>query len=165
MKGTTGVTFRQGLTAGLLLYLTVALFFAALNVLAGRSPFHTVELLGEPFLGRRPPFPGAEWRWAARLTFNGVHFVASLALGVGAAFLARGAERARRGRWIFLFLLVVGSAVVILALQVLTAEARLLLPWHTIVSAHLAGAVTTTAYLVWTRQPPAEGAGGAPPGA
>jgi threonine/homoserine/homoserine lactone efflux protein len=154
---TWAVTFRQGLVAGFLLYVTVALFFVGLNLLTERPLFHTVELLGEPLLGRRPLVPGPEWRWAARLTFNGVHFLASLALGVGAALVARGADHSRRGRWIFFFVLVVGSAVVILALQVLTAEARLLLPWHTVVSAHLAGAITTTGYLLWTRQPPVPG--------
>jgi hypothetical protein len=146
------VTLFQGLVAGVVLYLTVAVFFAGVNLLAGRSAFHSVELLAEPLLGQRPVVPGPEWRWAARLTFNGVHLAGSLILGVAAAFLAAGAERARRARWVFLLILVVGSILLLLGLQILTADVSQYLPWHSVLTAHLAGAITTTAFLLWVRE-------------
>lgn len=152
MKAERVLTLFQGLVAGVILYLTVAVFFAGVNLLAGRSAFHTVELLAEPILGRRPVVPGPEWRWAARLTFNGVHLAGSLILGVAAAFLAAGAERARRARWVFLLLLVVGSVLLLLGLQILTADVSQSLPWHSVLTAHLAGAITTTAFLLWVRE-------------
>ncbi len=146
------VTLFQGLMAGGILYLTVAVFFAGVNLLAGRSAFHTVELLAEPLLGRRPVVPGPEWRWATRLTFNGVHLAGSLVLGVAAALLAVGAERARRARWVFLLILVVGSVLLLLGLQILTADVSEYLPWHSVLTAHLAGAITTTAFLLWVHE-------------
>jgi hypothetical protein len=151
MKRYHGPTVRRGVVAGLVLYLTVALFFAGVNLLVGRSPFYTVELLGEPLVGPRPMVPGPEWRWAARLAFNGVHLVGSLLLGLAAAVLFRGVERAREARGSFLLILVVGSAGVLLGLQVLAAEAEPMLLWRSVLSAHLAGAVTTTAYFLWSR--------------
>jgi len=152
MRKNVGLTVRRGIVAGVVLYLTVAAFFAGLDLLAGRSPFHTVRFLGEPLLGGRPLVPDPEWRWFAGLTFNTVHLLASLLLGMAAAFLIRGAERARRARWVFLLLFVAGSFVVLLGLQILTAEASGILVWRSVVSAHLAGAVTTTAYLLWAHQ-------------
>jgi len=152
MNSNFGPTVRRGIVAGLVLYLTVAAFLAGLNLLAGRSPFYTVQLLGEPLLGARPVVPGPAWHWFAGLTFNTVHLMASLLLGMAAAFLIGAAEHARRSRWVFLLLFVVGSVVVLLGLQILTAEGSWILAWRSVLSAHLAGAVTTTAYLLWSRQ-------------
>jgi len=134
----------------LVLYLTVALFFVGVNLLVGRSLLYTVELLGEPLVGPRPVVPGPEWRWAARLAFNGVHLAGSLVLGLAAAVLFRGVEGARGASWSFPMILVVGSAVVLLGLQVLAAEVAPMLLWRSVLSAHLAGAATTTAYLLWS---------------
>jgi len=144
-------TAAQGIVAGLILYLTVAAFFAGVDLLAGRSLFHTFQRLGEPLMATRPVVPGPEWRWMAWITFNGFHLGASLLLGVAAAFLARGAGPSRRARWIFPFVLVVGSGVMIVGLHLAASDLAGFLPWHRIATAHLAAGVTTTAYLLWAQ--------------
>jgi len=143
---------RMGLMAGLVLYLTVALFFAGLNVLMGRSPLFTAQILGQPLLGS-PPFPlETRGTWTAVMAFNGVHLAGSLALGMTAALLTCAMERARRAWYFFFLILVAGSVLTILALRVLTAEVVHVLAWRSVITAHLAGAVTTTAYLLWAHQ-------------
>jgi hypothetical protein len=144
-------TILQGFTAGVVLFLTVALFFAGVNLLLGRPALHTVELLGRPLLGPAPDPLAPSRRWAAVGTFSGIHLVGSLLLGVAAVLLFRAMERTRRAWSFFLFFFVVGSVATILGLQILTAEASQVLPWRSVVTAHLAGAVTTTGYLLWAR--------------
>ncbi|MEX2531035.1 MAG: hypothetical protein WD960_09710 [Gemmatimonadota bacterium] len=145
---------KEGFIAGLVLYMTVALFFAGVNVLAGRSPFYTALVLGQPLLGAVPdpldPSPTAP----AVMAFNSVHLLASLALGAAAAVLVGAIEKMRGAWYVFFFIFVAGSIVTIVGLGVLTAETSHLLPWHSVATAHLAGAATTTAYLWWSHATP-----------
>lgn len=145
---------KEGFVAGLVLYVTVAVFFAAVNVFMGRSPFHTAHLLGQPLLGVAPdplaPSPTAP----AVMAFNGLHVVASLLLGVAAAVLVGAMERMRSAWYVFFFIFVAGSIVTILGLGILTAEVTHVLPWHSVATAHLAGAATTTAYFWWAHATP-----------
>jgi len=83
----------QGLVAGAIGYLTVAVVFAVANLALGRSPFHTAAVLGAAlFYGITDP---------ARVTvsapyvfaFNGVHLFAFLVFGITGSALAQLADR------------------------------------------------------------------------
>lgn len=145
---------KEGFIAGLVLYVTVAVFFGVVNVFVGRSPFHTAHLLGQPLLGVTPdplaPSPSAP----AVVAFNGLHLVASLALGVAGALLVGAIEQMKDAWYVFFFIFVAGSIVSILGLGILTAEVSHVLPWHSVAAAHLAGAATTTAYFWWAHATP-----------
>ncbi len=149
-----GRILREGFTAGLVLYLTVAVFFAAVNVFVGRSPFHTAHVLGDPLLGPAADPLGPSPRLPAVIAFNGLHVVASVVLGLGAALLVGAVERMRDAWYVFFFIFVAGSIVMILGLGVLAAEVSDVLAWHSVATAHLAGAATTTAYLWWAHATP-----------
>jgi hypothetical protein len=148
---------KEGFVAGIVLYVTVAVFFAAVNAFMGRSPFYTAHLLGQPLLGAAPdpltPSPVAP----AVMAFNGLHLVASLLLGIAAAALVGAMESMRNAWYVFFFVFVAGSIMTILALGVLTAEVTHVLPWHSVATAHLAGAATTTAYFWWAHATPEVG--------
>lgn len=98
----------DGLASGLVGYATVVVFFAALNLVQGRSVFYTAALLGaDLFYGLESPAelviaPGPV------LAFNGVHMVLFLGAGLFMAWLAALAERMPQGWYlvVILFLIV-----------------------------------------------------------
>jgi hypothetical protein len=140
---------REGLVAGLVLYATVAVFFALTSLVGGHSPFHTVRLLGGLLVTSTPGALAPHEEWAGALAFNGVHLVASLALGIIASAVTRIMEVARDAWYFFFFLFVAGAVAMIAGLGVLTAEFSHIVPWYSVAVAHLAGALAATLYLVW----------------
>ena len=149
MKPVHWRVLKDGFLAGVALYLTVAVFFAVVNIFVGRSPLHTAHVLGEALLGGTPdpldPAPSGP----AVAAFNGVHLVGSLVLGIAAAMLVGAIERARDAWYVFFFIFVAGSIVMILGLGILVAELSHVLAWHSVATGHLAGAAVTTAVLWW----------------
>lgn len=103
----------DGLVSGLVGYATVVLFFAVLNVMQGRSVFHTAALLGSHlFYGLESPAelviaPGPV------LAFNGLHAVLFLGAGFFMAYLAELAERVPQGWYlvVILFLIVMPHVI------------------------------------------------------
>lgn len=92
MSSQTRLMLRGGLFAGLLGYATVVLFFAALNLAAGRSIFHTAALFGSAlFYGLDDP---AQLEIAAGpvLSYNMVHALGFVAIGMLASWLVAKAE-------------------------------------------------------------------------
>jgi hypothetical protein len=83
----------DGLVAGMIGYVTVVVFFVVLNLIHGRSVFHTAALLGAHlFYGLETPAelviaPGPV------LAFNGMHALLFLGAGLFMAWLAGLAER------------------------------------------------------------------------
>lgn len=142
----------DGIVAGLIGYLTVAIFFAVANVAVGRSAVHTAALLGEAlFWGLRDPAsvvidPGPV------LAFNGVHLLAFMAFGFFAAWLVYEIER-HPDFWYLAFFLFLGAAVLsyagVLALTVLAGA--LVSPWL-VVASSLLGAVAMAVYLGGTHR-------------
>lgn len=103
----------DGLVSGLVGYATVVLFFALLNVIQGRSVFHTAALLGSHlFFGLKSPAdlviaPGPV------LAFNGLHAALFLCAGFFMACLAEIAERIPQGWYVvvILFLIVMPHVI------------------------------------------------------
>ena len=138
---------KDGFLAGAVLYITVAVFFAVVNVLVGRSPLYTAHVLGEALLGGAPDPLDPSPIGPAVAAFNGLHLVGSLLLGIAAALLVGAMERARDAWYVFFFIFVAGSIVMVLGLGVLVAEMSHVLPWHSVATGHLAGAAATTGFL------------------
>jgi hypothetical protein len=87
----------DGIVAGLIGYVTVVLLFAVLNVIQGRSVFHTAALLGAHlFYGLESP---AELVIAPEpvIAFNGLHSALFMGAGLFMAWLAGLAERIPQG--------------------------------------------------------------------
>lgn len=141
--------FREGLVAGLLGYVAVAAVFIILNVAQGLSPTHTPHVLGEALLGgwMDPIEP-----WTAVLAFNGVHLLATLALGLGAAFLAARAELDHAlAMGLVFFVLALGGFVPVF-FGAVTVELLHALEWSEVLVGSVAGAVGTLGYLAWAHR-------------
>ncbi len=106
MRAATRDILIGGLHAGLIGYGTVVVVIAALNLLAGRSPFYTAALFGAAlFYGLKDSAtlvvaPGPV------LAYNMVHMVGFLGLGMGASWLVSLAERYPTAQYFILVLLV-----------------------------------------------------------
>jgi len=76
-----------GLIAGLIGYLTVAAFFAVINVISGQSIFHTAALYGSYlFYGLTDP-AALEIAVGPVAAFNAVHLILFLILGIGVSWV------------------------------------------------------------------------------
>jgi hypothetical protein len=93
MKPERSQLWWDGVAGGLVGYATVAIVIAAVNVVFGRSPFHTAALLGQAmFYGLADPAQLRIWPGPV-LAYNGFHLVVFLVLGLAAAWFAQLAER------------------------------------------------------------------------
>lgn len=99
--------FLDGLASGMIGYVTVVVFFVVLNVIHGRSVFHTAALLGAHlFYGLESPAelviaPGPV------LAFNGLHALLFLGAGIFMAWLAGLAERIPEGWYLVVVLFLI----------------------------------------------------------
>lgn len=99
--------FLEGAAAGLLGYAVVALFFAVLNLIQGRSAFYTAALLGaDLFYGLETPAdlviePGPVF------AYNGVHILGFMAVGLFMRWLVGLAERIPQGWYLVLVLFLI----------------------------------------------------------
>jgi hypothetical protein len=83
MKQTHIDVLKHGTIGGLLGYFVIALYYAAFNVVNGRSAFYTVAALGEAMFDPRGVLPTA----GAVIAYNGVNLLFFLLLGIVAAWL------------------------------------------------------------------------------
>lgn len=148
-------TIREGLLLGGLAYVAVAAFYAAFDFLAARGTLYTVDLLGKAlFRGLRDPavlqLP-ATVDVTAVFLYNGLHLVASMAIGCVVAWLIARAERGARDAWLSLSVIVAGFFVTVIGVGALTASFRPLLPWWSIVVANAVAVVVAGSFLVWRR--------------
>lgn len=131
---------REGLVVGFIAYVAVAAFYAIFDVLAARGGLYTLNLLGRAlFRGLRDPavlqLP-VQYDTAAMLSYNAVHLVISLAIGLVVASLVAWAERRPSQALVALSIIAGGFIVTILAVGYLTSGMRELLPWWSIVLAN-----------------------------
>ncbi len=138
-------TVVQGLEAGVIGYVVVAVFFLILNLVTGRPAFFTAESLGTALLGGTA---GA----GAVLAFNGVHMVGSLVIGLAAAFLLYETDLHPSLWYPAMFIFVAGFILSSVFAGVFAAELAGAAPWWAIFVANaLAGGVAGG--FLWTRHP------------
>jgi hypothetical protein len=143
---------REGLVVGFAAYASVAVFYAAFDLLAARGALYTVNLLGMAvFRGVRDPgileLP-VPLDPAAIFWYNAVHLVISLAIGLTVVGLVAQAERHPPQARLVLFLIVAGFVVTILGVGLLTVSMRPVLPWWSIVVANSLAVVVGGSYLL-----------------
>lgn len=130
----------EGLIAGGIGYVVVALFYGILDVIQGSSPFEVAALLGSAlFYAAETAAPGVVAPGPV-LAFNGLHLVLFLLLGVGVAWLVAKAERYPAFWYPVFSVLVVGFILTYLAVLVVANQIVRLLPaWSVGVANLLAG--------------------------
>jgi hypothetical protein len=152
MRAQTRLVLGGGLAAGLIGYATVVGVMAALNVVLGRSPFYTAALLGAAlFYGLRDPAalvvaPGPV------LSYNMVHMLAFLGLGMGASWLVTLGERYPWAQYLVLVVLVFVAFHVYGALRLLAQPLLGASTWWEIGVGSCAAALTMGLYL-WKVHP------------
>jgi hypothetical protein len=152
MRAATRDVLNGGLYAGLIGYATVVIVVAALNVLAGRSPFYTAALFGAAlFYGLKDPAalviaPGPI------LAYNAAHMVAFLALGFGASWLVSLAERYPTALYAVLVAMIFVAFHVFAALGLFAQPLLGAAGWWQIGAGTVAAALLMGWYL-WRRHP------------
>ena len=147
---------KDALAIGLIGYAVVALFYSAFDVIAARSAFHTVDLLGRAaFRHLRDPsvlqFPD-DLDAGAIFAYNALHLALALAIGTIVASLVALGERDTRRRRLVRAVIVLGYVVTVVAVGLLTAPLRAMLPWWSIMVANALAALAAGGYLV-TKHP------------
>jgi hypothetical protein len=137
----------QGFVAGLIAYAAVVLFFLVVNLIAGRSPFHTAAALGSAlFYGLREPArlaiePGPV------LAYNGVHMLVSLGAGTIAAWLLFETERHHFIWYFVLFVFLMGFVYSLVLIGIVSAEIAHVLPWGSVLAGNVVWVIALGSYL------------------
>jgi hypothetical protein len=148
-------TIRDGIVVGLIGYAAVALFYSMFDLLAARGTFYTVNLLGRAvFRGLRDPevlmFP-VTLDVAAIVSYNSLHLALALIIGLVVTWLVGYAEEHPSRRFGVVLVIIAGFVVTVLAVGMLTAGMRPLLPWWSIVMANILAVVLAGTYLMRRR--------------
>ena len=149
-------TARDGFVIGLIAYCAVAGFYMFFDFLAARGALFTLNLLGRAvFRGLRDSavlqLPLAPDRWAM-VSYNALHLTVSLGIGLIVAWLAAQAERRPERARLAGFGIVTGYVLTIVAVGLLAAPIRALLPWWSIMVANSL-AVLLAGWYVIARHP------------
>jgi len=139
----------EGLVTGLIGYGTVVVLFAVVNVLSGKGLFHTAALLGSALFFHAADTPVPVLGPAPIIAYNGVHILASLVIGLAAAWLIFETEKHRPLWYIVFFIFLAGFIYSTVIMGVLAAEITEILPWPLIVASNFAAGVTAGGYLWW----------------
>ena len=143
MTETRRRVFREGLIAGVLGYLAVVALFAVADITSGEGLLHTPQMLGSALLGDVLD-PGSA---APILAYNGLHLLVSLALGLGASFLAGRAEDDHDlGSGLVFFVLAIGGFVPIF-FGAVTVEYLQAMGWAEVIAGSALGAIATLGYI------------------
>jgi len=135
---------REGLYAGMIGYVTVALITGLVDLARGYSFFHTAAVLGSALFGS-----GAGVAVTPEVVFpyNGVHLLVFLALGFLAAFLVDEIEL-HAAIWYFVFFALLGLFFVSLFIVVALGEAGGPgVSWAVVLGANTVAALTMGWYL------------------
>lgn len=143
---------RTGVVVGVIGYASVAAFYAVFDLLAARGALYTVDLLGKAvFRGLRDPsilgLP-IQIDWGAVFWYNLLHLVAALIIGLIVVGLVEAAIKNPPRSAIVFYTIILGFAVTIAAIAVLTLPIRPLLPWWSIVVANSLAVVIGSVYLL-----------------
>lgn len=145
-------TLREGVVVGLTAYAAVAVFYAVFDLLAARGSLYTVNLLGMAvFKGLRDPavlqLP-VPLDMSAIFSYNALHLVVSLAIGLIVVSLVAQAERQPSHAQLALLVMVAGFVVTILGVGFLSSSIRPVLPWWSIVVANSLAVFLAGLYLL-----------------
>jgi hypothetical protein len=147
MKPERAQILTQGFVAGLIGYAAVALFFVLVNIVGGRSPFHTAAALGAVlFYGLEDPArlviePGPVF------AYNGFHLILSVVVGTVGAWLVFETER-HHFMWYFVFMIfLAGFVYSVTAIGIIAAEIANVVPWWSVVAANVVWVIALGSYL------------------
>ena len=137
----------EGFWTGLIGYVTVALTVGLLDLARGRSFFHTVALLGGALFGEPAGASGATVTPDLVFSYNGVHLLAFLAIGLLIAFLVREVEL-HPVAWYLAFFALLGMFFLgVFVVGALGERSGAGVPWWSILAANLLAAFAMGTFL------------------
>jgi hypothetical protein len=142
----------EGLISGFIGYATVVVVFGLVNVATGKPFFHTAALLGRAVIGgfessTNLADPGPI------IAYNGIHLIAFVLIGLGAAWLIAQTERHPAIWYVVFYVFLAGFFVSLVVIRVVAAPVIEQLPWGwSIIWVNLAAAVLMGLYL-WKAHP------------
>jgi hypothetical protein len=146
--------YQEGIIAGILGALTVAVWFLVVDMMHGR-PFYTPTVLGTALFGRGV-WPAtletmpASFEMVAMFTW--VHVLAFVAVGVAAALLIAVAERHPSLGFGIVLLFVILEACFTVAVMIVAEPVLRALTWQAILVANFLAAAVIAGYF-WLRHP------------
>ena len=141
-------TLWQGLMAGLIGYVTVAVLVGMIDVIRGHSFFYTAALLGEWLFGGLSDAREVRVWPGAVIAYNGLHLATFLVFGIIAAWLASLAERGHALWYAGLVLFILVLAHLEAAVWVMTEGVRSALPDYQVLVPGFLGATAMAVYLM-----------------
>src|SRR5438128_34223 len=146
--------YQEGIIAGILGALTVALWFLVVDMMHGR-PFYTPTILGTALFGRGvwpATLETAPASFEMVAMFTWVHVLAFAVIGVIAARLIATAERNPRLGFGFVLLFVILEACFTVAVMIVAEPVLRALTWQAILVANVLAASVMAGYF-WLRHP------------
>jgi hypothetical protein len=140
MKKNSADVLLDGAVAGVIGYAIISLYFAALNLLLGVSPWYTLETISHALFGPGSPGP--------LIAYNGLHLVVFLILGIAAAYMVREVEL-HPTFWYAVFFLFITAFVFGYLLLVVLSDALASLRPGTIAVGNAITALAMGGYLFW----------------
>jgi hypothetical protein len=150
MREPTKKILNQGLITGAVGYVTVTLVMAVASVAAGQSPLYFAAMMGASLIyGITDP---AAVRIAPEfvLSYNGLHLLAFLALGMLTSWLAAQADRGAQLWYVGLFVFILVSFHLMGAVQLAAEPVRVAIPVYGVWVAGLAASVTMATCILAT---------------
>jgi hypothetical protein len=146
-----GSSLADGMAAGLIGYAAVVAAVSALDLGRGLGVLHTSERIGSAlFFGGT--LSAAPDPMAPVLAWNGVHLLASLAVGTLGALMVLGAGRFVGFWWAGLMLLVAVGVFAVVALGGLGVQVAGVFDWTTALVGTTVWLGAMTAYLAWAHR-------------
>jgi hypothetical protein len=119
----SGDVWWQGFVTGLIGYAVVAVAYATLDLLTGRSALHTAALLGHALLGTDAPSAVGMTTPGPVFAYNGVHLLLFLGFGITASWLVEEVERHPLMWYLVFFAFLVGFMYNVLLVTLFTLPA------------------------------------------
>jgi hypothetical protein len=152
MKDTVGRIMKEGLFGGFIAYGAVVVVLALLNAAQGRSIFYTAAAMGAVLFHGGDAAASLTLDPQPILAYNGVHLLASILVGVVAAYMVHETELYRPLWYLGLMLLVAVGLYAVVLVGVLGVEIGGVLDWTTVLVGAAAWAGAMTAYFVRVHQ-------------
>jgi hypothetical protein len=140
MKKTTIGVLRDGAIGGFIAYGLISVYFALLNVLAGKSPWSTLEALSTGLFAGTDP--------GQMIAFNGVHLIVFIVLGIIAAWMIQEVELHPAFWYVVFFISIVGFMLGYVLLSLVAATLANLSPL-TVAIGNVFAAIGMGCFLFW----------------
>jgi hypothetical protein len=148
MRPERAAALTQGLVAGLIGYFVFVIYFAGANTLAGDPPFHTANVLGAALFSLDSTTALA----ASVIAYNGLHLLASLAMGLIASFLVLEVDLHPNLWYFVMFLFIAGLLYAVGLGGIVANEIAGAVTWRQVVIVNVLAAGLSGWYL-WRSHP------------